>query len=322
MKYPDFIKKNDLIGITAPSAGVGRDLLKFDASLARLANEGYRIKESKSVRVNSLVSNTAEIRAAELKELAEDKEVKMIIMATGGDFMYELMPQVDFASLLAHPKWLMGYSDPTNLLFTLTVRYDLATIYGFNAGDYANGEEDQLYNLRLLHGDIGEQKNYPFHQVDNPYGNNDFSYHIATKWQGEARMKGRLIGGCMDILAVLIGTEFGMINPFLEKYKEDGFIWYFDIYSLSSLNFYLHLLQFKYAGWFKYLKGIVLGRVCMPNIDTIIDYREAVERALPGVPLISEADIGHVRPSFTLINGAIGEFSVKNSEASLRMELK
>ena len=42
MIYPSFLKKNDTIGISAPSAGVGRKLEDFDRSLQTLRRKGYR----------------------------------------------------------------------------------------------------------------------------------------------------------------------------------------------------------------------------------------------------------------------------------------
>ena len=53
MKYPEFLKKGDLIGVCAPSAGVGRKLESFDRSLRTLRAEGYRIRETASVRLDS-----------------------------------------------------------------------------------------------------------------------------------------------------------------------------------------------------------------------------------------------------------------------------
>ena len=50
MIYPSFLKPSDTIGICAPSAGVGDKLESYDASLAVLKQQGYRIKETASVR--------------------------------------------------------------------------------------------------------------------------------------------------------------------------------------------------------------------------------------------------------------------------------
>ena len=50
MLYPNFLRKNQTIGITAPSAGVGYKLLSYEKSLKTLQKEGYNIVETESVR--------------------------------------------------------------------------------------------------------------------------------------------------------------------------------------------------------------------------------------------------------------------------------
>ena len=129
------LKKKDTIGICAPSAGVGKKIPSYEKSLQQL-QQHFSIIETKSVRVNNLRSNTAEIRAKELHEVFENKDVQLVLCASGGDFLFEILPYVDFDKLTKNPKWLMGYSDPTSLLYTLTTKYDIATLYGCNGGSY------------------------------------------------------------------------------------------------------------------------------------------------------------------------------------------
>ena len=68
MFYPKFIKKKDCIGICAPSKGVGSKLESFDKSIEHL-NQYFCIKETDSVRVNNIRSNTAIKRAEEFNSL-------------------------------------------------------------------------------------------------------------------------------------------------------------------------------------------------------------------------------------------------------------
>lgn len=136
MKYPEFLKKGDLIGICAPSAGIGRKLESFDRSLGTLRAEGYRIRETASVRLDSDRGGSAQVRGNELNALFADPEVKMVMAASGGDFLDEMLPYADFEQMKRNPKWLMGASDPTGLLFPYTTICDVATLYGCNAGSY------------------------------------------------------------------------------------------------------------------------------------------------------------------------------------------
>ncbi len=86
MKYPSFLKDNDLIGITAPSAGVGSKIEDFNKSIKNIKEKDLRVVETKSVRNDEEVSTTAVERIKELNELLENDEVKLIMSAAGGDF--------------------------------------------------------------------------------------------------------------------------------------------------------------------------------------------------------------------------------------------
>ena len=63
MLYPRFLEKNDIIGITAPSQGVGDHLESFKKSIKTLEEYGYKIKETASVRNKGMVSTTGEKRS-------------------------------------------------------------------------------------------------------------------------------------------------------------------------------------------------------------------------------------------------------------------
>ena len=60
----------------------------------------------------------------------------MILCAKGGDLLFEILDKVDYQALKANPKWVQGYSDPTSLLYAITTKYDIATIYGLNGKGY------------------------------------------------------------------------------------------------------------------------------------------------------------------------------------------
>ncbi len=321
MIYPNFLKKNDTIGISALSAGVGKKLDDYQKSLDILAKY-YKIKETNSVRNNALVSNVASIRAKELDELVLDEEVKMIMCAAGGDGQIETLPYINYEHIKKHPKWLMGASDPTNLLFPVTTMLDIATIYGFNGGSYY-GEISEEANLSILSGNIIKQFSYPKYKsfIDAIKGNE--KYHNVY-YKGEIETRGRIIGGCIDCIAKIIGTKYDYVNSFIDKYQEDGIIWYFDNFALSAFDMYLTLLQFKNAGYFRKTKAILFGRIAFANTENseyIKDYNEAYKKALDDIPYISEMDIGHTRPTFTIINGSIANIKIKDGQGEISQEL-
>ena len=73
-------------------------------------------------------------------------------------------------------------------------------------------------------------------------------------------------------------------------------------------------------GCLEYAKAAVFGRVLIKN-DSFITLEDAVKRALGDLPFVLDADIGHVKPTMTLINGAFAVLNVKGQGGSLEMKL-
>lgn len=324
MKYPKFIQKGQTIGVCAPSAGVGRKLEDFDRSISYLKKLGYSIKETESVRVNNLRSTNAVNRGMELNELFQDDSVSCIMCAAGGDFLDEMIPYADFDLMKQKPKWLYGMSDPTGILFPYTCMCDVATIYGSNAGSF---DVDPLPEYLKVHSSFlnnadSLQYSFPYH-VKDPFSDT-FNMNEKTELESnvnELHVQGRCIGGCIDVLKDLIGTRFDHTQHFLNRYKKDGIIWYFDNFCLSAEALYRTFLQFSYAGWFENTKAVLIGRTAIPSSETGMNYAEAILTAFKDIPVIFNADIGHVPPTWVMINGAVADVNFKNKNAKISFQL-
>lgn len=326
MIYPKHLPK-PRVGVTAPSAGVGDHLVDYEKSLKTLSKENLTIFETTSVRNEGEISNTKEIRAKEFNELIIDDNIDMIMCATGGDFLVEILPYINYENIKKNPKWIMGASDPTSLLYYITTSLDIATIYGHNAGSYDtnNLHESQKISLDIIKGNIREQKSYPLYEIDKNKRIDGYALEEPVIWKvinKEVNISGRIIGGCIDCLKDIIGTRFDNTKQFIEKYKEDGIIWYFDIFALTSEDFYRTLLQMKEAAWFNYVKGIIVGRVKFPNSYTSMTYEKALKEVFPKLPIIINADIGHVPPKMTIINGSIAHIKSNNGKGKIILEEK
>ena len=326
MIYPKFLKNGDTVGITAPSAPIGAEKREgFALSLSHLAQEGYGLKETASVYGEGVVSAPGEVRAREFASLLADDGVDMIFCATGGDFLIDMLPYVDLAEVAKHPKWIQGYSDPTGLLFPITTKADVATIYGCNAGgfDMETLHSSLTDNLALLKGELPTQHSFPLYERSKGNG----SYHLTepVEWKtpnGPVDVQGRLIGGCMECLSDLIGTPYDGAIDFARRYAGDGVLWYFDTFALKAEDVFHTLWHMKQAGWFENACGFLFGRVLFKGSFLEMSYEEAILRALGrDVPVVLDADIGHVAPRMTVINGALGHLSARDGKGSLAMSL-
>ena len=141
MNYPEFLKKGDTIGICAPSGGIVKPEKIEELNLAKkqLIELGYKVIQTDSVcKEYKGRSNSGEQRAKEFMQLLKNDEVKLIIFATGGDFLIEMLDYLDFNELKnIKPKWLQGFSDITSINFLFNTILDIPTMYCQTIKDYA-----------------------------------------------------------------------------------------------------------------------------------------------------------------------------------------
>lgn len=337
MKYPDFLKKNDIIGICAPSDGIGSDVPKcrrLESAKECFENRGYRTLETQSVRKSVAGrSANAAIRASEFMELIENPDCKAIIAAGGGDWLFEMLPYLDYRKIAEHPTWFEGMSDPTGICYTMTVLADIASVYGTNVGAFGMRPLDESLenNLKILEGESIVQKNgdsYQSEWLDLETGLEVYKKDSKTEIKrlddpGEdCDFSGRLLGGCMDVLVQLCGTRFDGTKKFIEKYKKDGTIWFLEVFSMTPEVLASYLWKFKEAGWFDNVRGFLFGRPTYINTDfSQTTYEEAIMTVLGslGRPVITGLDIGHRPPTMTIVNGSVGKAVYRDGEFELGM---
>lgn len=272
MIYPKFIQNGSKISVPAPSDGAYDEITRnrYKNSRKNLENLGFKIIESKNIYNSEKArSANAESRAKELNEMFSDENIDLILCAAGGEFLVEILPYVDFEKILKYPKFVQGFSDPTGILFPLTTKYDMATIYSNNYKSFGVEifDESLNNNLEILTGNVIEQKNfnkYEEERAERVTGLEGYNLTEDVVWKvlnnNSAQIKGRIIGGCFDIISELCGTKYDGMDSFNEKYKDDGIIWYFDNCELSKEEVIRTLWKFNELGYFKYTKGIVFRK--------------------------------------------------------------
>ena len=131
---------------------------------------------------------------------------------------------------------------------------------------------------------------------------------------------GRIIGGCMDCLVNLLGTRFDYVNQFVDKYADDGIIWYLEACDLNVFSIRRAMWQMNEAGWFRNVKGFIFGRPlngeAMFNLNRF-DAVLPIACAENKVPVIMDADIGHRPPQMVMINGALGNVKFDNGALTI-----
>ena len=341
MRYPDYLKEEGVIGLVAPSFGCTFEPYKscLDAAIKRFNGMGYKIVEGPNCRKDDGIgiSSTPENCGKELTEYYCSGDNDILISCGGGELMCETLDYVDFEAVKkADPKWYMGYSDNTNFTFLLNTICDTASIYGPCAGAFGMHELHPALEdaIKAFTGKLNKVSGYDKFELESlkdeehPYA----AYNLTeTKelrlFMGESEMNrlpafsGRLTGGCLDCLANLVGTKYDNVEAFNEKYKDEGIVWFLEACDLNVMSIRRALWNLDRAGWFKYAKGFIIGRPLAAWKQEMmgLDQYNAVTGILGkyNVPIVMDADVGHLPPAMPIISGAKADVSCDGSNVTL-----
>ena len=338
MIYPKFIKKDSKIAFIAPSLGAFIEPYHTRVKNAKnvLEEKGYKVEcGPNTFGSNKALSATKEECGNEINHYFNDKTTDAIISVGGGELMYEVMNHVDFDILKNNPKWFMGFSDNTNLSFLLTTHCDIASIYGPCAAAFGvtPWEKSTIDAHNLLTGENLELSSYDFYEKESLRTEENLFARlnltepsIKTKIPNtDFQMRGRLLGGCLDILTLFLGTKYDKVKDFADKYQEDGIIWFLEACDLNVMSIRRAFVQLDNAGWFKHVKGFIIGRPLNGYTDIFdINRFEAVYEVIKkyNVPIIFDADLGHLAESMPLITGSIATVTTNGNDYKIKMELK
>ncbi len=318
------------IYFVAPSFGVNLSYYKrrFNKAIKNLSKLGYEyiigenVYEAKGV----VASNTPILRAKEIND-AFKSDANIVWSVGGGELMVEILEYVDFNIIENSNKVFVGFSDNTNLTYTITTMLDIPSIYGVNAPQLCVIEYDSKDTLDMINGKK-EFVGYPKWQLEyndvKPIHHYEFDKKtkmIPINYTKE--VKGRIIGGCLDCLVGLCGTKFDNTKEYINKHKEEGIIFFMESCDLNSIMLIRALTQLKYAGWFDNVKLFIIGRSFRYNdksfnVSMIDAYKKVLEPL--GLPIILNCPIGHLSPSLPIYLGKKVEVSYNRNRLKLKYE--
>jgi muramoyltetrapeptide carboxypeptidase LdcA involved in peptidoglycan recycling len=126
---------------------------------------------------------------------------------------------------------------------------------------------------------------------------------------------GIITGGCLDCLANLVGTKYDNVAAFNEKYSD--VIWFIEACDLNVMSIRRALWNLDRAGWFKNAKGFIIGRPAAAWKQELmgLDQYRAVTAILGkyNVPIVMDADVGHLAPAVPIISGAYATVSAQEN---------
>lgn len=331
IQYP-YLEKGMTIGVTAPSSGVPSELHELlHSAFKSMEKKGFNITCGETPWTQDKAkSASARRRAEEFNNMMINENIDLIIPPWGGELLIEVLEFIDFKNI--QNKWILGYSDTSLLMLAITLNTGVATAHGTNLIDLRGEYSDEttamwqsvLSTQRgesiLQHSSEKYQKEWQF---DKPTPH-IFNLTESTYWKStenkKVKIKGRLLGGCVDTIRHLVGTPYGDVQYFTNNYiAGNSVVWYLENCELTTTDLRRSLIQMKLAGWFDNCSGIMFGRSAAntPVTNYTIDdvYKDLSEELQ--IPIIYDIDCGHVPPQITFINGALAEVEVDNGKGAV-----
>lgn len=344
MRFPAHIAPGQVIGVTAPSFGATTEpyISRFEFAARKFAEAGYRIQAGETCRMSDGlgISTSPERSARELEAFYLDDGIQAVISCGGGELMCETVGHIDFRKLSdARPKWFMGYSDNTNFIFPLATISGVAGIYGPTfTGFGKRWEQAEADALALLEGKTRVIRGYPRFQSpeadDRAAEDDPLSPYVldcekklrsfvlrdgrlvpADRYE-EIAASGILLGGCLDVLANLCGTRLDNMEEFNKANGASA--WVLESCDGNPMEIRRQVWHLDQAGWFDNVSIFVIGRPLSSWQRSMmgVDQYNAVTDILArhGVPVIMDADVGHISPAVPLVIGAQTRVSARGDD--------
>lgn len=342
MRFPENLKKSGTIGFVAPSFGCTTEPYKsaFANAQKKWKEMGYQLDLGPNCYAEHGIGISAapEECGKELTEYYVSEKNDCLISCGGGELMCEDLDYVDFEKIRKAPaKWYLGYSDNTHFTYLLPNICDTAAVYGPCASDF--GMEPWHKSVAdafgVLTGEVRTVRGYEGWERDDAKGRSEenpyLPYQITEPRvlrrfpDADSAFEGRLIGGCLDCLVNILGTKYDGTVDFVEKYKEDGFVWFLEACDLNVFAIRRAIWQMEHAGWFQYVKGFLIGRPLQfgQKFGELDQYRAVTDLlGKYNVPIVMDLDIGHLHPAMPLIVGSYAKVAVEGNEIEIKMECR
>ena len=338
MIKPRYLKQGDKIAIVSLSwGGIGESNLihKYHIAKERLEKEfGLKVEPMpNALKGIDFISSHPELRAQDLMQAFSDKTISAIFCSIGGDDTIRLLSYINYEIIRNNPKIFMGYSDTTINHFMM-YKAGLVSFYGPSVmcefGEYCSIHEYTIKSVKnILFSDscgyeiesssvwssdfidwdeknVGAQKKFVSEQR---------GYEIL---QGSGKVIGHLLGGCIDVFMMAIGT-----NVFPNKEKWQNAIMFIetseDKPSPSLVTYTLRNLAAQ--GILKMLNGIIVGK---PYQEVFYnEYKDEIirvvknEEHLDSLPIIYNVNFGHACPIGIIPYGIKAEIDCDKKKITL-----
>lgn len=330
---PKALQKGDKVATISLSwGGAGEIPYRYEQGKKQIQDIfGLEVVETKNaLKPAKWIYDNPQERANDLMEAFSDKSIKAIISNIGGEDSIRILRHIDLDVIKKNPKIFIGFSDSTIAHFLclkagLTSFYGTSTLVGFaeNGGMHKYQIEDlkrTLFSDKPVGEVLPNKDGWTSERLewfDETLLHTKRKLEISSGWnflQGKTIEKGKLIGGCLEVLEFLKGTEYW---PKKELF-ENSILFFETSEDMPQPEYFRWWLR-NYAelGILKQANGIIVGRPYHNKFAKEYDaeiIKVLAEENLTELPVITQMDFGHTCPTFTIPIGVEAEIDCINKK--------
>ncbi len=325
---PQKLREGDKVATVSLSWGGAGDadlLWRYNLGKQRLEQQfGLQVVEMENtLKGSEYIYNHPKKRAEDLMNAFADQEVKGIFSCIGGYESIRMLPYIDFEVIKNNPKIFIGYSDTTTT-HLMCYKAGISSFYGASIlAELAENNKifdytvdwirKTLFNSEPL-GMIPAYQQWTRERLEWTIENANVAKTMEENkgyefLQGTGIARGRLFGGCIEVLEMAKGTEL-----WPDRKELEGAILFFetseDMPEPRCVEYWLR--NYGSQGILQNVSGMIFGKPYQEKYYA--EYKEAILKVLAElklfeIPVIYNASFGHNEPMCVLPYGAMAEIN-------------
>ena len=335
MIKPVRLHPGDTVAVISPSwgcAGSSRVLWKYHQGCQRLNELGLNVVAApNALRGTSYLKEHPKARAEDIMWAFENKEIRAVIAAIGGNDASTLLPYLSAETIAGNPKIFCGYSD-IMVLNLFCHRAGLMTFYGDNLlptiaengawHPYSRHWFEKTFFDASGIGEIESSKDWSLsgnNLTDKSYMKTYIPGSGYYYVQGRGKVKGRLFGGHGDLMTLKMPDGSDIVR---REDMEGSILFFEDLPAFCSgeqMAGFFDWLGSK--GYLQILNGVIIGK--MREKGNFEPYAGKIRSVVTGkyhladLPIMADLNFGHSSPMFILPYGAEAELDIDSMRFSI-----
>ncbi|HBY21547.1 MAG: hypothetical protein A2Y24_06085 [Clostridiales bacterium GWE2_32_10] len=306
------LKQGDTIGIISPSESIKGLEDMYRHGIKTLEELGYKVKVGKYAESSYYYSAARPSeRLADIHEMFEDKNVKLILISVGGDTANELLEGLDYELIKRNPKMISGISDATTILLPIHDKTGLTVFYGPDL-IFTFGQKDIPSEIKEQIIATWQAGSFDITPINNLIDDNGKTVNEKWKCIREGNVEGKIIAGYLDLIAILYATrQIGSLKGKIICIESMG--------NANTIHTWLQWL--KILGVFDEIAGVILGY--FPDLDTNSKHFRDIEDLILELtagkefPILKINELGHCIWNYSWPIGAKMRLDATNCKIEL-----